>query len=163
MNSPRMLAYRNSPVLIMIIATLSPGSIFTADALAQNSGSAVAAPSIDGYSPVSYFTKNRPELGSAEFSVEHDGKSYYLTSQEQVDIFKQDPDRYRPRYRSCPYSLAYGKVLPIDPTNFRIVAGNLLLFHRSEDKDSLLEWKNSALSEEELLRRADANLFRLDF
>lgn len=66
-------------------------------------------PFIDGYSPVSYFTVNKAEKGSQEFSVEQKGKLYYLTSAEQVEIFNQNPDKYRPRYDSCPYSLTLGK------------------------------------------------------
>ena len=54
-------------------------------------------------------------------------------------------------------------VLPLDPTNFKVIGDSLLLFHRSEEKDALLEWNSSELSEEELLRRADANLFLVEF
>ena len=129
-------------------------------AAAQADGS---QPAIDGYSPVSYFTENKAERGSPEFAVEHDGETYFLTSSEQVALFAEDPERYRPRYKSCPFSLAYGMVLPLDPTNFKIIGGNLLLFHRSEEKDALIDWNTSELSEDELLRRADANVFRLTF
>lgn len=151
------------PLYVIAILSFSLTLAVTASAVADDRSSPVAGPSIDGYSPVSYFTKNKAERGSAEFSAEHDGKTYYLTSQEQAALFKQDPDKYRPRYPSCPYSLAYGGVLPIDPTSFKIVGGHLLLFHHSEEQDSLLKWNNSELSEEELLRRADANLFLIEF
>ncbi len=120
-------------------------------------------PSIGGYSPVSYFTENKAERGSKDFAVEHDGRVYYLTSNEQIELFNANPEKYRPRHPSCPYSLAYGMVLPLDPTNFKVIGDSLLLFHRSEEKDALLEWNSSELSEEELLRRADANLFLVEF
>ncbi len=150
--------------IINKILTVLPLAVALVSTTAAQSVDAPAArPSIEGYSPVSYFTKNEAERGSPEFAVEHDGNVYYLTSREQVDTFEQDPDKYRPRHRACPYSLAYGMVLPLDPTNFKIVGGNLLLFHRSEEKDALLEWNNSDLSEEELLRRADANVFLVTF
>ncbi|MCH9695166.1 MAG: hypothetical protein K0U72_11715 [Gammaproteobacteria bacterium] len=136
-------------------------SILLAATTAQAEQTRPAA--IGGYSPVSYFTKNTAELGSAEFAVEHDGSVYHLTSQEQVRIFAEHPDKYRPRHRACTYSLAYGMVLPLDPTNFKIIGNTLLLFHRSEEKDALLEWNSSELSEEELLERADANLFLVTF
>ena len=120
-------------------------------------------PAIGGYSPVSYFTVGKPELGNQDFAVQHKGKTYFLTSADQVATFNQNPDRYRPRHPSCPYSLAFGMVLPLDPTNFKIVGDSLLLFHRSEEKDALLEWNDSELSEEELLKRADSNLFLVEF
>ena len=121
------------------------------------------APAIGGYSPVSYFTKQRAEKGRPEFSVEHKGKVYWLASREQVEQFSADPDRYRPRYDVCPYSLALGKRLPLDPTNFKIVAGSLLLFHRSDQTDGLKGFESSGLSDKELVRRADANFLRLSF
>ncbi|MEM1439275.1 MAG: YHS domain-containing (seleno)protein [Pseudomonadota bacterium] len=121
------------------------------------------APAIEGYSPVSYFTEYKAERGSPEFAVEHDGSVYYLTSEAQVDLFNANPDKYRPRHKTCPYSLALGMVLPLDPTNFKVIDGYLLLFHRSDEKDALLEWNESELSVEELLRRADANLFLVKF
>ncbi|MEM7502930.1 MAG: YHS domain-containing (seleno)protein [Pseudomonadota bacterium] len=120
-------------------------------------------PAIEGYSPVSYFTEGAAEKGSSEYAVEHEGAVYFLTSREQMALFAQDPEKYRPRHKACPYSLAYGMVLPLDPTNFKIVGGSLLLFHRSEEKDALLEWNESELSEAELLRRADANVFLITF
>ena len=120
-------------------------------------------PAIGGYSPVSYFTEGKPELGNPEFTAEHDGKLYFLTSKAQAVVFNANPEKYAPRHQSCPYSLAYGMVLPLDPTNFKIVGGTLLLFHRSEEKDARIEWEQSELSDEELLRRADANLFLVKF
>ena len=134
-----------------------------ATASAQNPSS--TSPAIGGYSPVSYFTENRAERGSAEFAVEHNGSVYFLTSQAQVALFLEAPDKYRPLHKSCPYSLALGMVTPLDPTNFKIVGGSLLLFHKSEEKDALFEWNNDELGEEELLRRANANatLFEVNF
>ncbi|MEM6511946.1 MAG: hypothetical protein AAF660_02950 [Pseudomonadota bacterium] len=145
--------------LLMVTVAL----LVATTALADDTEAEAKAPAIGGYSPVSYFTENKAERGSREFSVEHDGRLYYLTSAAQVEIFNDNPDKYRPRHPSCPYSLAYGMVLPLDPTNFKIIGDSLLLFHRSEEKDALLEWNTSELSEEELLSRADANLFRLEF
>ena len=112
-------------------------------------------PAIGGYSPVSYFTENRAERGYPEYAVSHQGMTYFLTSLEQVEIFKRDPEKYRPRHDLCPYSLALGKQLPLDPTNFKIVGGSLLLFHVSDVMDDPAEWNPSIIDEQELLRRAD--------
>lgn len=142
---------------------LLSGALFGTTVLAQDTSTPTVSPAIGGYSPVSYFTKNKAELGSPEFSVEHNGRVYFLTSQEQVEIFAKNPDKYRPRHRACTYSLAFGMVLPLDPTNFKIVGDSLLLFHLSDEKDALLEWNSSELDEEELIRRADANLFLITF
>ena len=147
----------------IVLSAVLLGALFSSSVLAQNAGTPAATPAIGGYSPVSYFTKNKAELGSPEFAVEHDGTVYHLASQEQVEIFKKNANKYRPRYRSCPYSLAFGKILPLDPTNFKIVGDNLLLFHLSDEESGLQLWNDSEISEDELMRRADANLFRLRF
>lgn len=114
-------------------------------------------PFIDGYSPVSYFTVNTAEKGSAEFAVQHQGKLYYLTSAEQVEIFNQNPDKFRPRYDSCPYSLTLGKKVPLDPTNFKVIADTLLIFHKTEGDDGLKLWnsKRADSTEQELIKKAD--------
>ncbi len=152
------LTGRSIAGLLAVLAVLS-----TADAVAQHRGASSVEPAIGGYSPVSYFTENRAERGSEEFAVEYEGKVYFLTSEEQVELFAENPERYRPRYSVCPYSLASGMVLPLDPTNFKIVGDHLLLFHKTEEKDALLEYDASDLDIDELLRRADANLFLIEF
>ncbi len=144
--------------LAVILALLSSNVV--ADQISEAEKSLVA---IGGYSPVSYFTEGEAQQGYPEFAVKHDGQVYFLTSAKQVAAFNENPDKYRPRHRACPYSLAYGMVLPLDPTNFKVIGDTLLLFHRSEEKDALLEWNSSPLSEEELLRRADANVFLIEF
>ncbi len=148
---------RRSLLGLIAVCVMCISRVFAQDAPA-------ADPSIGGYSPVSYFTKSTAELGSPEFAVEHEGAIYFLTSAEQVKLFEQEPDKYRPLHKSCPYSLALGMVTPLDPTNFKVIGGSLLLFHKSEEKDALFEWNNSELSEEELLRRAEANanLFKVN-
>ena len=124
---------------------------------------AEAVPAIDGYSPVSYFTVGTPEKGSEQFSVEYGGKTYFLTNAEQVDLFKQNPDKYRPRYETCPYSLTLGQQKPLDPTNFQILGGYLLLFHKSDMMDGLAAFKESGLSEAQLIERADKQYVLLRF
>lgn len=122
-----------------------------------------SSPFIQGYSPVSYFTKNIAEKGHPEFKVHHQGKTYYLTSAEQVQLFNQDPNKYRPRFDLCAYSLAFGAKAPLDPTNFKIVAGNLLLFHKSQHTDGLKLWNQSTEEEDILLERANKQYKLFEF
>lgn len=131
----------------------------TAEA-AENSQLPVA---IQGYSVVSYFTEGEPQLGSVDFAVEYEGKNYLFTNKAQQALFESDPKRYKPRYESCPFSLTLGMKLPLDPLNFKIVGGYLLLFHKSDNADGLVEWEKSGLSHEELLERADKSFTLLTF
>ena len=60
-------------------------------------------PAIGGYSPVSYFTKGIAEQGQVEFAVMYDGSTYLLASAEQVNLFNDNPTKYRPKYTSRCY------------------------------------------------------------
>ncbi|MEM7217817.1 MAG: hypothetical protein AAF515_05590 [Pseudomonadota bacterium] len=120
-------------------------------------------PAIGGYSPVSYFTVGKPQLGSPEFAVQHEGRTYYLTSAEQAEVFSADPARYAPAFPLCPYSLATGGRAQIDPTNFKVAGEHLLLFHRSTAGDGLAKFEASGLSDAELIESARGQLKLLKF
>lgn len=124
-----------------------------------------ASPALGGYSPVSYFEHEEPRLGSPEHQATHDGTAYYFTSGAQLEQFLSEPDRYAPLFPDhCPYNLALGRAASIDPTNFRIVADRLLLFHRSEEMDGLQKWNHHEADEkDELLERARGNFKLLKF
>jgi YHS domain-containing protein len=128
--------------------------------VAQADGS---APFLDGYSPVSYFTVNMAEKGSEEFPVSHKGRVYYLTSAKQVELFNKTPDKYSPKFDVCPYSLTLGKVLPLDPMNFKVFGNSLLLFHKSDAGDGRAAWENSDLNDDELIKLANKQFNLLKF
>ena len=118
---------------------------------------------IQGYSPVSYFEKNKAEMGLSQFSTEYKGEIYWFTSEDQIIIFEKNPDQYIPTFEAfCPYALALGRKVAIDPTNFKIVAGQLLLFHRTDEADALKAF-NASANQDEILRRAKENYLSLDF
>jgi len=121
------------------------------------------AVSIGGYSPVSYFTKGIAERGSVDYAVTHNGRVFYLTSSEQVELFKENPDKYRPRHDVCSFSLADGSRKPLDPTNFKVIGDTLLMFHKAPGVDGLAGWNASKLTDAELLSRADNQLLLLRF
>jgi hypothetical protein len=77
----------------------------------------------------SYFEKGLAEKGKSEFQ----------------STFNAYPKHYTPVFGElCPYSLAEGRHVAIDPTRFRIVGDQLLLFHRSKEKYALAEWDKSS-------------------
>lgn len=132
-----------SPLILRIVLPVLLASLPAAVVTAQDFKipDAPEGVEIHGYSPVSYFEHNRAERGSPEFSAEYDGKTYWFTSAEQVETFRRDPRAYVPAFNAfCPYSLALGRKVAIDPTRFKIVDGQLLLFHNSGELDALKEW-----------------------
>ncbi len=74
---------------------------------------------IGGYSPVSYFEKERAEVGSIDHAVTHDGNTYHFASAEQAETFRANPQKYVPAYGGwCAYGTSVGEKFPVDPENF---------------------------------------------
>lgn len=119
---------------------------------------------IDGYSPVSYFTRGRAEKGSAEFAVEYDGLTYWLTDAEQAGEFAANPARFAPAHRGwCSLMLTgSGNLAVANPESFKIVDDRLLLFWSGDFKgqaiDGLRNWHSKftdEAGERALLGKAD--------
>lgn len=97
---------------------------------------------IGGYSPVSYFEKGCAELGSSRHAVEHGGRVYHLASAEQAEAFRASPDKFLPAHGGvCAYGVTVGETFPVDPTNFKVVDGRLLLFLKNDEVDARELWE----------------------
>ena len=146
-----------------IIALLATGWILLASAPVPAQEDESPRLGIEGYSPVSYFEEGRPEMGLPEFTAVYNNRTYRFTDAGQLEKFKADPDAYAPLFPNhCPYNLALGRKVKIDPTNFKIAGNDLLLFHRSEEMDGLKKW-NEHEDQDELLRRAESNYTLFEF
>lgn len=135
---------------------------------AADSGTAYEQPVLGGYSPVSYYEQGHPERGSRDYRSSYQGNLYWFTDKAQKRTFDANPAAYAPIFpRHCPYNLATGRQVGVDPTNFKIVDGQLLLFHRSAEQDGRERWEESIsrskITEKELLRRAESNFLKLNF
>lgn len=97
---------------------------------------------LKGYSPISYF-EGKAERGDPQFTLVHNGMNYYFTSGEQVKTFKENPNKYLPTFGGyCAYGVANGKHLDIDPENFKIFDGQLLLFLKTDQIDAKEAWES---------------------
>jgi len=135
---------------------------------ARSSAGNGAEPALEGYSPVSYFEEGEPERGKARFSSRYDGELYYFTSAQQKRRFDQDPEAYAPVFpKHCPWNLAKGREVAVDPTNYKIVNGKLLLFHKSPEQDGRKLWnreiRKDDVTEAQLMEKARSNLLDLSF
>ncbi len=96
---------------------------------------------IDGYSPVSYFEKGVAEKGKPEINARYEGKEYRFVTESQKSAFVAAPTKYVPAFGgSCAYGHAIEKEFPVDPTNFKIVDGMLLLFLKNSEVDAKALW-----------------------
>ena len=111
---------------------------------------------LEGYSPISYFEQDGPAYGSPEFAAEHEGVTYLLRSSDERKRFLADPDRYAPAYGGwCAFGMAVEQTFPIDPKNYKIVNGRLMLFLRNEGIDARELWSQG--DPVELRKKADAH------
>ena len=111
---------------------------------------------IEGYSPVAYFTEGKAVKGSPDFAVDHDGVTYHLASAEEQRRFRANPEKYVPAYGGwCAFGMSVQDKFPVDPENFKIVDGKLMLFLRNPKVDALSLWNKG--NEDELRRKAEAH------
>ena len=95
---------------------------------------------IEGYDPVAYFTEQRPVKGDSDFSFEWRDAKWLFSSQENLDKFKENPERYAPQYGGyCAYAVAKGKTAGIDPDQWTIVDGKLYLNYSASINKKWLE------------------------
>ena len=108
---------------------------------------------LEGYCPVAYFKADKPLLGSEAHASTHKGVTYHFVSADAKALFDADPDVYVPAYGGwCATGMAMGDKFPVDPTNFKIVDGQLLLFLRNPNVDALELWDKG--DEEKQLKKA---------
>ncbi len=111
---------------------------------------------IEGYCPVTYHTHNVARQGSPEYASTYNGVDYHFVSAAAKSMFDRVPENYIPAYGGwCAYGMAVQDKFPIDPTNFKVVDGNLLLFLRNDKVDALDLWEQG--DEAENLRKAGAH------
>ncbi|MDG1823508.1 MAG: YHS domain-containing (seleno)protein [Flavobacteriaceae bacterium] len=96
----------------------------------------------DGYDLVSYFFENKPIKGKSSISSQYQGLLFYFSSQENKDLFINDPTRYLPKYGGwCAYAIGdYAKKVDVDPLSYTIENGELYLFYKSYFNDTREKW-----------------------
>lgn len=115
---------------------------------------------VEGYDVVSYFD-NEAKKGDKKYITEHDGVKYKFSSQENLDAFKNEPQKYLPQYGGyCAYAVAVkGKKVSINPETYEIRDGKLYLFYNSWGTNTLKSWLNE--SPNNLLVKADDNWVKI--
>ena len=84
---------------------------------------------VDGYDLISYREPGGPVAGNPDYSADHAGFTYLFSSAENLTTFLDDPERYVPSYHGfCAVTLALGRVVCPDSTNFVIQGDRLFLF-----------------------------------
>lgn len=111
-----------------------------------------------GYDPVAYFPEGggKPQKGLVKYTLTRDGVTYRFASEENLNRFKQNPEKYTPVYGGwCAWAVgAIAKRVDVDPESFVIRSGKLYLFYRDAELDTRALWLQD---EEGLVKKADQN------
>jgi YHS domain-containing protein len=79
-----------------------------------------------GYDTVSYHTNGVGLKGDEKYSYEWKKATWLFANEENLNLFKKDPEKYAPMYGGyCAYGLTEGGLHGIDPTKFEISKGKL--------------------------------------
>ncbi len=106
-----------------------------------------------GYDPVAFHRDGKPVIGSGEYELKWKDAKWRFASAENRDLFKDDPDKYAPRYGGyCAWAVAEGYTAGVDPENaWSIVDGRLYLNYNAEIKQ---KWEKDIPG---FIKKADAN------
>lgn len=115
---------------------------------------------LEGYDAVSYQDGGKPAKGLAQFSCTLKGATWRFATAAHLAAFQKDPARWEPAFGGwCAYAMSRGELVEVDPLDFKVVKGRLLLFYRSLFVDTLAKWNPQ---EADLLPKADASWARLN-
>ena len=111
---------------------------------------------LEGYCPVAYFAVNKPVRGKPEFASTYNDVTYYLVSADAKKAFDRYPEKYIPAFGGwCAFGMSVQDKFPVDPTNFKIVNGRLMVFLRNHNVDALDLWNDG--NESQLFAKAKAH------
>lgn len=94
---------------------------------------------IKGYDTVAYFTEGKPLEGTEDYSTEYKNATWLFSSQENLDLFLSNPQKYAPQYGGyCAYAVSQNTTASIKPELFTIHNGKLYLNY---NKDVNEKWQ----------------------
>ncbi|MFL7030575.1 YHS domain-containing (seleno)protein [Vibrio cyclitrophicus] len=119
-------------LLTMVLLLVSP-YVFAADEIYTGFFSSKA---LDGYDTVAYFTSGKPVEGCQKFSTEYKGADWYFSSEKNLTLFVNNPEKYAPQYGGyCAWAVsAKSDFAPGDPHQWTIVDNKLYLNYDQEIK-----------------------------
>lgn len=117
--------------MILVIGALA--SSMTASAVDPTYTGFFSSTAIKGYDTVSYFTEGKAVKGDKSYSTEYNNATWLFSSQENLDLFVAQPEKYAPQYGGyCAYAVAQNTTAAVDPELFTIHNDKLYLnYNRS--------------------------------
>lgn len=118
------------PLLVIDMSNSTAGSV-------DVNGTAIA---IQGYDPVAYHTKGRPQEGYSNIMYKTKHMNWHFCSEENRRLFIEDKKKYMPAYNGyCSYCMYhYGAKKGADPHVWLMKDGRVFLFSNEQRKE---EWE----------------------
>lgn len=112
--------------LMIFMALLMSSIAYGQDAIYTGFFSSKA---LNGYDTVAYFTDNKAVEGNAKFVTKYKNADWYFASQQHLDMFLADPEKYAPQYGGyCAWAIsAQNDFASAAPSQWAIVDGKLYL------------------------------------
>ncbi len=131
--------------LIGILAIFSIlGSANQASAAEAIYTSTFSNTAIQGYDTVSYFVGSGvPVKGSKDFQTKWQGANWLFSSQENLDKFNANPEKYAPQYGGyCAWAVAQGNLVKGDANIYNLENGKLYLNYNKKVNNEWLPEKD---------------------
>ena len=98
---------------------------------------------LDGHDVMSYWQEDRAVRGKVGFSTEYQGATFYFSSQQNLDAFRADPEKFAPKFGGfCAFGVASQKAkFPVNAQTFKVYNGALLLFFNNTYQGKKLNTK----------------------
>ena len=91
---------------------------------------------VGGFDVVTYFESDGPQEGKDKYSYDYLGAEWLFVSQENLEKFKQNPEKYAPQYGGyCAYAAALGSTAKGEPDQWHIHENKLYLNYDANIKD----------------------------
>lgn len=133
--------------------------IGAANTQAQQHPCAIDGVAIDGYDLISYHQPDGPAKGAPEYAVALGDSSYHFIEASNKALFEENPEKYLPVYRGwCAATLAMGRLVCPDYTNFKLEDGRLLFFELAGFTNGRTLWNSDPQG---FRQRADENASKL--
>src|SRR6266851_3466344 len=117
--------YKNFAIMKKLLALTGFMLSMAATALAQKSPVFNTSDgAIHGYDAVAYFKEGKPVKGDPKFTYLWKDSKWLFSSQNDLDLFKANPDQYAPQYGGyCAYGASQGHKAPTDPQAWTVLNG----------------------------------------
>ncbi|WP_019614965.1 YHS domain-containing (seleno)protein [Psychromonas ossibalaenae] len=112
---------------------------------------------VSGFDVVAYFSEQKPVEGSSKYTLEYKGADWYFSTQKNLILFKENPEKYAPQYGGyCAWAMARDKTAPGNAPFWTIYKNKLYLNY---DQSVVDTWR---ADKDAFIKKADQHWAKMD-